>query len=170
MNLEDLENNKLNMVSVRLVKEAPLMSEKPINHAMDAVELVGETLCELDREVICIINLNAQELVKSSILSNAANMIMIHNHPTGGLEPSNEDTWITDRMQKVCNLIGIPLLDHVIVGGDNKTYFSFKSKDIMPYAEEHYENDYNRLELSLGIVTEEAKEQEPGGRKRHRAR
>jgi DNA repair protein RadC len=51
-----------------------------------------------------------------------------HFHPSGNLTPSKEDTVLTDRMLKLSELIGIPLIDHIIVGGNNKEYFSFKSK------------------------------------------
>ena len=51
--------NHLEMVTVRLVKDAPLMSKTPIRTLEDAVRLLGEYLCQMDREVICVINLNA---------------------------------------------------------------------------------------------------------------
>ena len=54
-----------------------------------------------------------------------------HFHPSGNLHPSKEDTMLTDRMLKLSELIGIPLLDHIIVGGDNSEYFSFKAKGLM---------------------------------------
>ena len=47
----------LDVVSVRLVKDAPLMSGHPILKPADAVELLGRYLCEMDREVLCVINL-----------------------------------------------------------------------------------------------------------------
>ncbi len=63
-----------------------------------------------------------RELFKSSILSNAASMIMVHNHPSGNLKPSTADTVMTDKMLQLCDLLGIPLVDHIIVGGDNRTF------------------------------------------------
>ena len=48
---------KLDVVSIRLVKDAPLYSGHPIKNPLDAVSLVGEQLCEMDREVLCVINL-----------------------------------------------------------------------------------------------------------------
>ena len=61
--------------------------------------------------------------MKAAILSNASNMMLLHNHPSGNLEPSKEDTMLTDRMNRVCELMGIPLIDHIIVGGDNTRFF-----------------------------------------------
>lgn len=123
----------------------------------------------MDREVICVINLKAdgtpincsyvsigainealahpREMVKASILSNAANMIIVHNHPSGQLMPSGADTWLTDRMVQVCHMIGIPLLDHIIVGGDNKSYFSFKEKDILPVQRVRFKTDYEEIRI-----------------------
>ena len=57
-------------------------------------------------------------------------MMLIHCHPSGNIFPSKADTMMTDRMNKLCELIGIPLLDHIIVGGDNRAFFSFKEKGI----------------------------------------
>ena len=61
--------------------------------------------------------------MKAAILSNASNMMLLHNHPSGNLEPSKEDTMLTDRMNRVCELMGIPLTDHIIVGGYNTRFF-----------------------------------------------
>lgn len=145
---------QLERVSVRLVKDAPIYSENKIDSPQQAVNLVGGLLCEMDRELTCVINLKAngipincsftsvgtlnasltcpRELLKASILSNAASIILFHNHPSGNCSPSKEDVMLTDRMQKVCEMVGIPLLDHLIVGTDNKEYFSFKEKGMLP--------------------------------------
>ncbi len=161
------KEEKIDVVSVRLVKDAQLLNEEPIHSPKDVIKLLGEKLCELDREVVCVINLKSngipincnfvsigavdfclthpRELLKSSILSNAASMIIIHNHPSGSLNPSKEDVALTDRMLKVCNLVEIPLLDHVIVGGDNSMYFSFKEKDMLRFEPNRYVTDYNKL-------------------------
>ena len=101
---------------------------------MDVVELLGQNMCDLDREVVCVINMRTdgiplncnfvsmgavdecmahpREIYKSAILSNATSMILLHNHPSGKLSPSKWDTMITDRMLKIGELIGIPLRDH----------------------------------------------------------
>lgn len=144
---------KLDVVSVRLVRDAPLYSQMAIHEPEEAVSLVGELLCGMDREMVCVINIGGdgrpincnfasvgalnysvvhpRELLKASILSNAASMLLIHNHPSQNLSPSKEDIRITDRVQKLGELVGIPLMDHIIVGGDNREYFSFKEKGIM---------------------------------------
>lgn len=171
--------HKLDVVSIRLVKDAPLYSGHPIKKPLDAVTLVGEQLCEMDREVLCVINLcsdgkpincsfvsvgtvnesmaHPREIFKSSILSNAASMLIVHNHPSGNLTPSKNDTMITDRMVKMCSYMGIPLEDHIIVGGDNTSYFSFKEKNIMPTPKCMVSTDYHDIEFGYSLVAEEGK-------------
>lgn len=161
-------NFALEVVSVRLVRDTPILSEIKVDTPENAVRLVGRKLCEVDREVICVINLKAdqtpinchfasvgaldyamahpRELLKSSILSNAAGMILCHSHVSGNLLPSEADVKLTDRMQQVCGLVGIPLLDHVIVGGDNSMYFSFREKGLVKNPSVEYQSDYRRLE------------------------
>ena len=130
-NFKPVYKGQLEMASIRLVKDAPIMSENEIHNAGDAVKLLGEYLCEMDREVLCIINVKTngipincsicsigvidqtiaqpRELLKTAILSNAAGVIIMHNHPSGTLNPSKHDTMFTDQIAKVCQMVGIPL-------------------------------------------------------------
>lgn len=169
--------NELNVVSIRLVKDAPVLSEKPICNPKDAVELLGEHMCQLDREVLCIINLKSsgvpincnfismgavdqslahpREIFKSCILSNAASVLLLHNHPSGMLKPSRMDNMLTDKMLKLCDLIDIPLTDHIIVGGDNLSYFSFREKELLNFEPNKYQTDYHNLEFPDLMVAEE---------------
>ncbi len=174
---------QLDVVSVRLVKDHPIYSPVKIKDPESAVKVMGEVMKDLDREVVGIINLKTdgtpinchivsvgslnssltapREMLKASILSNAANIVMIHNHPSGDLQPSRDDICITDRMAKVCSLIGIPLVDHVIVGGDNKEYFSFEQKGLIKFIQPvSYATDMK--EIQLGKVAERGGD---GGRK-----
>ena len=50
---------QLDVVSVRLVRDAPIFSEQKIVNPESAIAVVGELLCEMDREVVCIINLKS---------------------------------------------------------------------------------------------------------------
>lgn len=54
---------------------------------------------------------------------------MFHNHPSGDIEPSNEDVDITNRLKKCGDIIGINVMDHIIIG-DNQ-YCSFKEKGLL---------------------------------------
>lgn len=189
--MDKYENHfKLDRVSVRLVKDAPLMSDRRILNPIDAVEVIGKDLCELDREVMCVLHLKAnghpinchiasigalsetlahpRELLKGAILSNASQILLIHNHPSFRLNPSESDVQLTDRMAQVCKLIGISLADHIIVGGENKEYFSFREKGILPFPSIAYESDYNNIELTGTKAAEPEPEQEPTRVRRHR--
>lgn len=69
---------------------------------------------------ICIGGLaNAQihhrEVFKAAIVANAHSMILGHNHPSGNVNPSEDDVRITTSLVEVSKLLGIPILDHVIV-------------------------------------------------------
>ena len=59
-----------------------------------------------------------REVLKPAIVASAAGIILVHNHPTGDPSPSKEDIDLTARFAKCCELIGIDLLDHVIIGKD----------------------------------------------------
>ena len=67
-----------------------------------------------------------REVFASAIEHRVAALICVHNHPSGDPEPSQEDFRITERLVEVGKLVGIPVLDHVIVGGDNYTSFADK--------------------------------------------
>ena len=142
------EGFELETVSIRLVKDAPLFSKTEMNTPEKAVGVLWKHLHDFDREVICVINLNnrlmsinvnfasvgavdqalayPRELFKSSILSNASHMMLLHNHPSGSLRPSEKDIDMTKQMRKLCDMMGIPLLDHIIIGPDRNEYYSFR--------------------------------------------
>ncbi len=56
------------------------------------------------------------DVFKGALLSSAAGLILVHNHPSGNAEPSSEDVAVSKRLQQAGDLIGIKVLDHVIVG------------------------------------------------------
>lgn len=64
-----------------------------------------------------------REVFKSACLSNAAAVILIHQHPTGDPTPSREDISITNRLKEAGDLMGIRVMDHIIVG--DGSYHSF---------------------------------------------
>lgn len=92
------------------------VDQRAINFSRIAVGTIG-TACTSGRE-----------LFKTAILSNAAGIIMCHNHLGTRCMPSPEDIDITQRMAQAGNLLGIPLLDHVIIGSERSDglYFSFR--------------------------------------------
>ena len=67
-----------------------------------------------------------REVFASAIEHRATSLICVHNHPSGDLEPSQEDFRIMERLVEVGKLVGISMLYHVIVGGENYTSFADK--------------------------------------------
>ncbi|PIC95708.1 DNA repair protein RadC [Sporosarcina sp. P26b] len=140
---------RVDIVSLRLVKEASLLyKDRAIRSPEDGYNLFKQFLGELDREyfvVMCldvknqptamnvchIGSLNAslvhpREIMKSAILSNAASIIVLHNHPSGQPEPSPEDIDVTKRLVEAGSIMGIELLDHIVIGSDS--FVSLKDK------------------------------------------
>lgn len=75
-------------------------------------------------EIVSIGSLSAtvvhpREVFKSALLSSAAALIFLHNHPSGDPVPSNEDREITKRLQQAGELLGIRVLDHLVLGGSS---------------------------------------------------
>lgn len=160
----------IDTVSVRLVKNAPIYSDIVLNSPERVLEAIGNLISEFDREVICIMNLKTdltpinvhfasmgaldatlthpREMIKSTILSNAAKIIMIHNHPSNRIEPSDYDVEITDRLNHLCKLIEIPLLDHIIIGTDTSRYYSFAEKGKIDKAELKFEREISKLHIN----------------------
>ena len=62
------------------------------------------------------VSVHPREVFRGAILASAAALIVGHNHPSGDATPSTEDLEITHRLKKVGVLLGIPVLDHIIVG------------------------------------------------------
>lgn len=68
-------------------------------------------------------SISIQNIYKSSILSNASAILLFHNHPSGNPKPSKEDIGLTENLSEAGKLLGIPVMDHIIVGGvEGKTY------------------------------------------------
>jgi len=104
----------------------------------DLADLGFKLLDRADREVTLVVCLNAKhhvnavhvvsmgsltaslvhprEVYKPAILSNSAAIALVHNHPSGNTEPSREDIELTRLLIEAGKVLGIPLVDHVIVG------------------------------------------------------
>lgn len=78
----------------------------------------------LDRSLI-----RPRELFAEALKEEAASMILLHNHPSGNPEPSEADLCVTRDIQKASVLMGIPLLDHIIIG--DRCYTSFLEKGLL---------------------------------------
>lgn len=160
----------LDQVSVRLVKEQPLVSSEAITSPESAVRILADAFRDYDREVVGVVHLRTdnapinmtiasigslntsvahpRELMKAAFLSNAASIILFHNHPSGNLEPSREDIALTNRMQQLCTMAGVPILDHIILGKD-QYYYSFREKDILPMDSMPYSTNLEDIDLKI---------------------
>ncbi len=168
---------KLKQAAIRMVAAPSLHSEEPINSPESAIRIMAQDLKNYDREVVCVVNLkqnnqpinfniasmgalteslvHPREMMKSIILSNAASVILIHNHPSGSLIPSKEDVAMTDRMQQVCQLIGVSVLDHVIIGGGNdRSYYSFMENGVLSTAKLRFASSVDELRWDREVAAE----------------
>ena len=125
-----------------------------------AVSVLAPVLAELDREEVCVVNLDGKgrpinfnvvsigsvntslvtgrELYKTAILSNAAGMIMLHNHPSSDLQMSVSDRNVTEKMMYASLLLDIEFYDHVIVAGGTGKTFSIRENVPELFEPSHY--------------------------------
>ena len=88
----------------------------------------------LGRRVISRGSINAaildpREIYKEALSRRAASIILLHNHPSGDPSPSSEDIEITNRIAQAGELIGIPLLDHLVIG--DRAFVSMRQSHIL---------------------------------------
>lgn len=143
-------SHELKQVDVRLklTDKESVFSREVIDTPEKAVSVLAPVLAELDREEVCVVNLDGKgrpinfsvvsigsvntsfvtgrELYKSAILSNAAAMIMLHNHPSSDLKMSMSDRNITEKMMYAGILLDIDFYDHIIVAGRTGELFSMR--------------------------------------------
>lgn len=166
---------RLNQVAIRMVEMPPLLSDVPMDGPEAAVKVMADMLKDYDREVIAIvklqtdgkpINMNVvsmgaldqsiahpREILKSTILSNASAIMLVHNHPSNKLQPSMDDIATTARIKQLCDLIGVKFLDHIIVG-PGKDYYSFHQKQQIPLSSLKLTNNLKDIELEGFRVAE----------------
>lgn len=151
-NQYSIKDYQLRQVDVRLKlsEGAAYYSQTPLSNPSDAVAVMRDVLKELDREWVCVVNMDnhlkpinfnvvsigsinssvapIQNIFKSAILSNSNNLILLHSHPSGDVTPSQEDITLTKRLSEASKLMELNLLDHVIVGGGNGRLYSFREE------------------------------------------
>ena len=89
---------------------------------------------EIHREIISVGTINAslvhpREVFEPAVKHLSVQVILAHNHPSGDLEPSEEDLTVNKRLVEAGKLLGIEVLDHIIVTKDS--FISFKEKGLM---------------------------------------
>ena len=137
-------------VRLRLAEGRTLYSAEPMDNPDSAVRVVADALRELDREYFCVVNLDAnlypinfnivsigginlcpvpiQNVFKASLLSNSYAVLLLHNHPSGSLNPSREDIDVTGKLIDAGELLEIPVMDHIIVGGEEGHWKSIREE------------------------------------------
>jgi len=135
-------------LSRRILSQPKWLSNKKITSPQDIAEIFIPILRDDNKEkfiVVClnsankiikhetisIGNLNSsvvhpREVFKVAIDNSSASIILIHNHPSGNPEPSNEDIRITKKIVETGKIMEIPVFDHLIIAGE--TYTSFVEK------------------------------------------
>jgi DNA repair protein RadC len=146
-------DEKIEVVNIRMVKEPSLYSTEKIRSPEDVLRVIAKELATYDREVFAVLNLKTngqpinlnicsvgtldasvvspREVFKSTILSNSAAFVAVHNHPSGSLNPSQEDKDVTKRLLSCSELLGVKMLDHIIVAGETGDIYSFKSEGLL---------------------------------------
>lgn len=89
---------------------------------------------EIKKHIVSVGTLNCsivhpREVFEEAVKNLAAGIIVSHNHPSGCVDPSQEDINLTKRLVEAGKILGIELLDHVIVSSEN--YFSFKKNNLI---------------------------------------
>jgi DNA repair protein RadC len=139
---------------VTLVRECSITAPAPrLRGAQQAAALLRQYLGAVDREHFVVILLDRKntpigintvsmgsltasvvhmrETFKAAILANAAAILCGHNHPSGDPEPSREDRTLTQRLVDAGKLLGIPLIDHVVIGDGTTAFFSFADQGLL---------------------------------------
>jgi DNA repair protein RadC len=136
---------------VCLIRENEHLPLVLINNPAKAYELVKDELVSADRETLLSImlatdlhligietvamgSINAcgstvAEIFRSAILAAASNILLIHNHPSGNLEPSSADVEFTTNVIKCGKLLGINVQDHLIVS--SRGFVSMRDKGLL---------------------------------------
>lgn len=149
-------------IHLKLTDKEGIFSKESIDTPEKAVSLMAPVLAKLDREEVCVVNLDSRgcpinynvvsigiinaslvagrELYKSAILSNAASLIMVHNHPSSQLHVSSMDREVTEKMMYAGILLDIDFLDHVIVAGGTGEILSLRERYPYLFNKSSYSN------------------------------
>lgn len=137
----------IDIVKIKMVKdrETEKKYKAKITNPGDAYDILRDLLEDEDRENFLVLTLNCKneinaintvsvgtlsssvvhprEVFKVAILSNSSKIMLVHNHPSGDVEPSNADKMMTHRLIESGKILGIEIIDHIIIGD---TYYSFR--------------------------------------------
>lgn len=140
--LSRFEKKRISVVRTIAVREKSLWyTGECICCPQDAVHLANPFVENADREYLLVCCLDGKshpismevvsigivnqclvgmrEVFKNAILSNAASMIVFHNHPSGACEPSESDLVVSKKLKQAGGLLDIEVLDHIILGEES---------------------------------------------------
>lgn len=114
--LEQWEQNQIEML-----EEVKVILLNRSNKVLGIYSLAkgGITSCVVDVRIILSVALKTL----------ATGIILVHNHPSGNLKPSQDDLKVTKKLKESCSLLDITLLDHLIITKDD--YYSFADEGIL---------------------------------------
>ena len=146
-------------VRMKLTEGNGLYSSESIDKAETAVRVMADAMAGLDREEVCVVNMDSKghpinfnvvsigslngsiipmgNVFKTAILSNAASILLMHNHPSSDVSMSRQDENVTKQLMYAGQIMGISVLDHIIVGGMTGECYSLRS-----HYPELFEPDY----------------------------
>ncbi len=144
-----MSEKRLEFVHTKLVRDSWMYPSMYIQGPGDAIDVIRSLTGDLDREVVTVINLSnkgqvinasfvsvgtinmapvsAPEVFRSGILSGAASVIALHNHPSGDITPSGEDRAAARRLATAGEIVGMKLLGFLVIS--DKAYYSFKEQE-----------------------------------------
>lgn len=71
---------------------------------------------EIAKGPVSGVEVHPREVMKGALLMNASGVVVAHNHPSGDPSPSHEDIQLTKRLVAVGQMIGVPVVDHIVIG------------------------------------------------------
>lgn len=105
-----------------------LLHEKTFLMLLGPGNIIIKDIC-ISEGTVNEAHLSAREVFIEALKYNAVNIILVHNHPSGNVQPSKEDIKSTNNIAEAGKIVGIRLLDHLIVGYDD--YFSMYERGII---------------------------------------
>ena len=134
----------LSIVRTQFLREGTIRYAESFSDAKGAAKVAGKLLEHADREMFLVLSLDARnralalevaaigtidrcivgvaEIYRHALLSCAVSIICFHNHPSGRCYASKSDQKVTERIEQAGELLGIPLLDHIILGAGGSYY------------------------------------------------
>lgn len=146
---------RVSIIKTSIIKERNMLyGARQISTPILAAGLAKDLFTNADREMLIVASLDSKcnplsleiaaignvntcivsprEVFKHAIVSNAVHIMIFHNHLSGDCTPSREDISITKRLIEAGEMLGIPLLDHLIIG-DDSAFLSLREEGFVTF-------------------------------------